>query len=175
MALTGYRNREKIEKIKTDPFYAPFLKELEQLYNELCISPLPALQYSKFMLFFQTGSRKEYERMYFERRGRIDALFMRYLLYGREQDLRDLEDVIWAICDEYTWALPAHLDIDAPEETKRTYIDLFAGETAQILSEVYDTLGADLSEPIRRRILDEVDRRVLSSLKHAVLLGKSAE
>lgn len=174
MLFAKYRDPKVIEKIKTDPFYAPFLEEVEFLYNDLCTTPLPALQYSKFMLFFRTGSRKEYERMFFQRRGRIDALFMRYLLYGREQDLRDLEDVIWAICDEYTWALPAHLTLEMTEDEKRTYIDLFAGETAQILAEVYTVLGEELSEQIRRRVEYEMERRIFSSFEDTQFFWEKA-
>ena len=43
-----------------------------------------------------------------------------------------LEDTIWAICDEYTWSLPAHISWAKDE---RTDVDLFASETGYALSE----------------------------------------
>ena len=64
-----------------------------------------------------------------------------HLVYGNEEYKKRLEDIIWIICDEYSWALPAHVPIDEPLALQQTCIDLFAEETQlQRLSELGDSL-----------------------------------
>ena len=41
-----------------------------------------------------------------------------------------LQDIIWSILDEFTWALPAHIPQNSDIEDCITHIDLFAAETA---------------------------------------------
>lgn len=119
-----------------------------------------ALSYSAFRLFHETGSRLEYETEYMLHRKRLCA-FAAAVLSGKDNErfLPALCDCIWAICDEYTWALPAHLpENESPKKTVER-IDLFAAETAMALAEACAALGALLPRAVRERVLFELDRR----------------
>ena len=88
-----------------------------------------ALPYSKFKLFWTTGSRSEYERPYFHRRHCLEISTMLSLIYPENRDYFDYTmDLIYTLCDEYTWCLPAHQGKLEPNNNCR--IDLFASETA---------------------------------------------
>ena len=70
-------------------------------------------------------------------------------------------DLIYAVCDEYTWCLPAH-QTELGVNNNR-HIDLFAAETGMCLSEIYTLLGDRLEPLIADRIRVEVDRRIIQS------------
>ena len=44
-----------------------------------------------------------------------------------------LANIMWSVCDEYTWALPAH--VHGGLEDEEYTVDLFASETACCLAE----------------------------------------
>ena len=68
-----------------------------------------ALPYSKFKLFMEQGSRVEYEDEYIAHRRRMNVFAVMTLAEPENEVwLSELEDALWSICDEYTWALPAH-------------------------------------------------------------------
>ncbi|MDQ0300519.1 hypothetical protein J2S78_002987 [Salibacterium salarium] len=127
--------------------------EAEQLINR----GTPPLTDDLFRLFEETGSRKEYEAVYFHRRHRLNTFAFMTLIHSDkkwyEQALRDeVEDV----CSEYSWCLPAHIKDGDPYT-----IDLFAAETGFALSEIKSILGTSLGEPLCQRIEEEVQKRVL--------------
>src|SRR5690606_11910524 len=123
-------------------------------------SPLAELSFSQFRLFGSTGDRKTYEKAYFSRRHRLNVFALLYTLEEDSEWLKPLEDTIWAILNEYTWVLPAHvglklrsypLDIwDQPEPPEET-VDLFAAETAFALAELMHLLGERLHPWIGHR------------------------
>ncbi|OME00920.1 MULTISPECIES: heparinase II/III family protein [Paenibacillus] len=122
---------------------------------------IPELSYTLFSIYSRTGSRLEYERVYFERRRRLNTyVFLALLEPEHPEVLEKLEDILWAICDEYTWCLPAHLPADHNAADINRYIDLFSSETGFTLSEVLLLLGERLSQLLRSRIHHEVERRL---------------
>ena len=131
--------------------------------------PIPQIPWSKFRLFKDTGNRSICERPYFVRRSLL-ADFEFCMLDGRDADgsiCLALEDLIWAICDECTWALPAHvpnlvgnMGSDRPMEID---IDLFASETGFYLAEVLHLLGDKLDPRVVTRCRNEIKRRILDS------------
>lgn len=123
---------------------------------------IPELTYTLFSIFAHTGSRLEYERVYFERRRRLNTyVFLALLEPDHPGVLEKLEDILWAVCEEYTWCLPAHLPVDHNAADIDRYIDLFSSETGFTLSEVSLLLGERLPPLLRSRIRHEVERRVL--------------
>jgi len=126
--------------------------------------PLPPLTYSAYQEFFETGRRMGYEKIYFRRRARLNALAAAALL-DPDRDVTRLADLLWAACDEYTWALPAHIHYGdrhgwGPEQT----LDLFAAETGHALAEIVAGLGDRLDSRVTQRVRAEIDRRVLTPL-----------
>ena len=88
------RNRARLEYIR---------KEAEQLLDE----PICSLNFSKFKLFHETGDRFEYESQSMEHRRRLQLMAVMALADESEEWISALEDILWAVCDEATWAFPA--------------------------------------------------------------------
>jgi hypothetical protein len=127
-------------------------------------APMPELPFSLFHLFDTTGTRIEYERPYFARRRRLLALTIATLVDDTDEHLPALQDTLWAICDEYTWSLPAHLHRGGrPHEQT---VDLFAAETGHSVAEVLTLLAGRLHPWVERRARAEVERRIFQPLFH---------
>ncbi len=145
--------------VKEKDCYKKFRDELLYNWKERCEKPIYALKYSDFILFKDTGNRSVYEATYFTRRQAINTAALLALIYPEEEKyISYLNDIAYAICDEYTWCLPAHqgnLDVNCNDR-----IDLFASETGFMLSEVYTLLGERLAPLVRDRIRAEIERRI---------------
>lgn len=151
---------EKREYIKNAPYYSEMIERVRAAADKYIETPLECLPWSDFSRFFETGSRKEYERVYFDRRGRLSSLAVMYIITRDKKYRYALEDTVWAVCDEYSWALPAHLSISQTCSEQSSSIDLFAAETGAALSEIY-SICTELSERVRERIASEVRRRII--------------
>ena len=157
---------EKRLAIPQNPLLKPYLQEIAEFAEKCRGTVIPALPYSRFKLFHETGDRWQYEdgaAGYFPRRGRIGAFGVLAWLYGHEEDIHELEDIIWAICDEYTWSLPAHVEREAftsQLENDAYMVDLFAAETAQTLAEICFLMGERLAPIVRLRVERLLNERV---------------
>ncbi len=134
--------------------------------------PTAAIPFSVFKRFETDGDRSEYEfgdKGYFIRRRKLEAYGLLAWLYERPADISALEDIIWAILDEYTWALPAHLHGNGLKVLQNDgyMVDLFAAETGEALSEILVLVGDKLHpivverthRLIRERILDRMNSK----------------
>lgn len=162
MLIAKAKNTAFWETVRTSDAYKPFRDELVKMWEAECGVPVPACRFSEFIIYNQTGSRKEYERSYFLRRRQMNVSALLSMIYpDDEQYLMYLVDVMWAILDEYVWVLPAHM----PSFTENVveHIDLFSSETGFTLSEIDYILGDRLPALIRSRIKTEVDRRIIQA------------
>lgn len=135
-----------------------------------------ALLASDYMRFREDGDRITYENIYFERRRDLMTLFMAELVEGNGRFMKQIIDLVWMICDEATWVLPAHnlvkpddtgalpYCIDAGYEDAVDYLDLFSASTGADLALVVYYLGDKFdaySKAISARIRQELSRRIL--------------
>ncbi|MCD8180675.1 MAG: heparinase II/III family protein [Firmicutes bacterium] len=134
-----------------------YLSQLDGEYEMYKDSPIEELSFSSFKEYFVSGNRLAYENEYFHRRAILRDFALKAWLGGDGALIR-LENVMRAVCNERTWALPAHLGGDMFADT----IDLFAAETAQTLAEILSLLHGKISEEIEERCIGEVKRRVLN-------------
>ena len=148
------------KEVREKDCFQKYRDELHELWKKHCEDkPMLTLTYRDFKLFWVTGNRTVYQDAYFSRRLAMDCSALLSLIYPEEPKYLDrLMDEIYAICDEYTWALPAHQRI--LEVNNNKMIDLFAAETAFALSEIYTLLEDRLEPLIKNRIKAEIDRRV---------------
>ena len=109
-------------------------------------TPVEPFSEELFRQFYRTGSRVEYEAVYFQTRRR--------LCEEDERWLAELEKALRALLAEPTWALPAHVPEDADETARRETLDLFACETAQAVAEILSLLESRL-DPALVQALDE--------------------
>ena len=142
--------------------YKTYLDFQFKNWNELCTDePEAALKYTDFKLYAINGDRATFQRPYYRRRVKLETAVILSLVYPEEQKYLDYAmEMIFAVCNEYCWAIPAHIP-SLIEKNNRTHIDLFASETAFMLSEVYHLLGERLEPLIRERIKAEIDKRVI--------------
>ena len=152
---------EKRQEILSGKVYADYLAEIRAKAAEYRGRPIEALKFSEFRLFSQTGDRETYQKAYFSRRGRLACLALAVWLWQNKEDTSALEDAIWAICDEYTWAPPAHIWGDFDEERRPT-IDLFSSETASALAEICALNEILLSPEVVKRARDNIRKRVIN-------------
>lgn len=135
-------------------------KYIEQIDDEYCKYkdlPINELSFSSFMRFMRDGDRLEYEGQYFLRRRMLRCFALKAWL-GDDEAKAKLEEVMWRVCNEFTWVLPAHLGGNIFNKT----IDLFSAETAHTLAEIISLLSDSLSKEIIVRSRDEIFRRVLT-------------
>ncbi len=161
------RDPKRWETLRTHPYHQKQWREVCAEAQKTLTQPLTALPYSAFKLFRETGSRREYEQAYFARRSRLNALALLALAGGGPAYLSALEDTLWAICDEATWCLPAHLpelrdaSPSAAAGLLATTVDLFAAETGMALAEILSLLDGKLAAAVRNRIRLLVGQRIL--------------
>lgn len=149
-------------EVRESEVYRPLREGLLEKWEKEGRNPIPALNYSAYRRFHYDGDRDEYEKPYFARRRALDVCALLVLIYPeKEEYLVQLMDLIYAVCDEYTWCLPAH-QTELGKNNNR-HIDLFAAETGMCLSEIYTLLSDRLEPLIADRIRVEVDRRIVQS------------
>ncbi|GIP60269.1 heparinase II/III domain-containing protein [Paenibacillus woosongensis] len=158
MLFSEGKTKDKWHEIKSNPYFQPWITQIKKESIKMLDEVVPNLSYSLFSLYNKTGSRKEYESIYFARRKRLNVFAFITLLEGDQRYIEALEDMIWSICDEYTWCLPAHVK---SETDIRKQIDLFAAETAFTLAEIIYLLEDQLSVEIKKRVKKEIFERVL--------------
>ncbi|MFF8618938.1 heparinase II/III family protein [Streptomyces sp. NPDC015350] len=162
--IAGYRSPELWERVRAAPLGGPALRTIAaraEKWASRSIEPLPLSLYRRYA---EDGSRAPFQDVYFRaRRNRLTDLALTALCRP-DMDLAPLEDLVWAVCDEYAWALPAHIDglLDPdPPHPHAEQIDLFAAETAFTLAELRHLFAGRLSPLVAERIRQEVSRRVL--------------
>lgn len=163
-----WENRKEWEELD-----APLRKIILDAAKEYRKLEYPALKATDFMEYYRSGSRVAYETPYFIRRHALSTLVLAYCLEPDEIRLDQIINGIWCICEESTWAVPAHNFIYEPEliNGERTLpdgdlpiLDIFTGETGMLLSMTYYLLKEELDrvEPlVCKRIQSEVRKRVV--------------
>ena len=127
---------------------------------------IPLLKAVDFMKYVREGNRIDYETPYFRRRHILNALVLGECVEYKGRFLDGIVEILWQILSEPVWCLPAHQRLEKFELPGPEYwvVDLFAAETAKILTDVLQLLGAELEKcclPIVERIRYEVSHRVL--------------
>lgn len=174
MLLKAAKNKEIWERIRTSEQYNAFRKQLSVFYREMD-QEIPVLYFQDFQDFFRTGNRLFFEKKYFLRRGQLLAAAGMYLIERKPAYLKRLENVLWAICDEYTWSLPAHIPAEQKNDLARGYVDLFAGETSFALSEISCLLADELDPWLLQRMKSEVEQRVILPYESRQFFWEDAE
>ena len=130
-------------------------------------APWPQLPATLCLEFARNGNRSRFQVPYFERRYILARLALAECVENKGRFLDPLLNAIWAICEESTWSLPAHLSNQKagpglPDPAEHV-VDLFAAETAaQLAWTVYllctelDKLSPLVVPRIRREIRDRV-------------------
>ncbi len=112
----------------------------------------PVLAATDFMDFSRTGNRERYQERLFDRRLALNHLVLAECAEHSGRFMDDIVNGLFCICEEAAWQLPAHNSYirDTPQlilpDVSRPVIDLFAAETAAILSVSAYLLQDDLNQ-----------------------------
>lgn len=136
--------------------------------------PYPPRKATDFMAFVRTGSRKADENPYFFRRRKLTMAALNCCVTGSLEDLDDVVDGLWCICEETSWVISAHNRNDIPggrrpeeyplPDPDDPYVDLFSAQTAMILSLICSVMPRqldDVTPMLRQRVQREIRQRVL--------------
>lgn len=164
--------------IERHPGRLRYLRERAEGYRN---RPIPALRFGDYREFDTNGSRDAFQEEYFDRRKRLNVMCMAYHFWGEGWCLQEAEDVIWAICGEFSWCLPAHFggrSLECIREPQKARVrdgkvwsyevsqghclDLFACETARELAEALRILGDAAAPLVRQWAVEEITERVFS-------------
>lgn len=139
------------ESLSATPAGATLLAWAREAAEE---TEIPEITYSLYRLFKETGDRDAFQSRYFRKRSLLAQEALAVLIGGDASRLNRLNDLIWSVCEETWWVLPAHEKTD-------WFIDLSAAQTGAWLSQIVACLGDRLPEEIRTRVHREVTRRIL--------------
>ena len=150
--------------IQKNTITEPLILEIEKYVKSILEGNIPRIPYSTYRDFYKSGSRKEFEKVYFERRKQLTALGL-YLQWSSSKKAIDyFQELLWEICNEFSWCLAAHLSYgeDKFEDEPSKIIDLFSAETAQTLCEILiihedkidKLLGSHIKKQIEERVID---------------------
>jgi hypothetical protein len=128
----------------------------------------PTLTATLFLNFYETGSNTAYHTAYFGRLKALEILLYAEVLEGEGRFVRDIANGVWALCEQTTWAHPAHLNVEVPGAGLPSHdhpiLALVTAEVAALLASVDYFLGDELDElnPVfRERMRHEVNRQVM--------------
>lgn len=137
--------------------------------EEASKTPWPGLPATLYLGYAREGNRARFEAVYFERRALLQQLVLAECVEARGRFLDAAADALWALCEESTWCLPAHVGVQKARvglpDVMEPVVDLFAGESGVTVAWTLHLLGARLdrvSPQLRRRAALELDRRVLT-------------
>jgi len=115
---------------------------------------LPETTYTRYRTFEHKGTRQEYSGPYYEKRALLAREVVAAWLGDDASRIDRINDLIWSICEETNWVVPAH-------EKSSGIIDLFCAETAVNLAHALLLLEDRLPEEIHDRVRAEIKTRVM--------------
>lgn len=133
--------------------------------------PIPAILASTFMMYKNEGDRVTFENLYFARRHMLNDLVMAECVEYKGRFVNKIIDLIWAICEETSWVLPAHNSYIRDSEnfilpiSTKPVLDLFACETGAQLATIRYLLSDSLSSVstiITERIDNELRTKIIN-------------
>ena len=148
---------------------------LLELADKAIADGVPALPFSLYREFAVNGNRDNFEKAYFKRRHNIGYLALALCLTGdKEKYMPHLIDNAFAVCDEWTWCLPAHTRWNKKQLMSYRPSDLFANETGMIMAFLYHLLGDELDKEIAG-FSEKIRKLVLERTVYNVMYRKNSE
>ena len=160
------KSSEFWKEVRENPAYAPLIEEIRALYRPDDALDFSTLRFSQRFKYYKDGDRGAMETPYFRRRRNLSALAILALIEPeKEEYIERIQDLIFAICDEYSWCLPAHTPTQGDIHIDPYLVDLFNGESAAMLAALCFALGDRLHPVVKERAESEVRRRVIDPFK----------
>ena len=164
-----------IARIRQSPALPAMLDVLQWSAPDLVT--IPQTTYTLYREFERDGVRGTFERVYFAKRSMLTRAVVEMIL-GDDSKRDIIHDLLWSICEETSWLLPAHEEQGPdywdlkPSPRAQPWgahtlltrepdsIDLFAAETGASLAETIYLLGDHLAPEVVQRVRQEVERHI---------------
>ena len=166
--VDSLRNARKANiKFKISKLPATAKSEIKRNADFALTMVWPVLSFSQFNEFKTSGNRVNYENNYFARRNKLNTLVIGELVSGDGKYLPEIVNGLGLLCEESTWALPAHMSLQKAgiglPDSSEPIIDLFAGNTGMLLGWIKLLLKEELDgySPL-------MVERVNAELKHRI-------
>ncbi|MGC9342400.1 MAG: heparinase II/III domain-containing protein [Bacteroidales bacterium] len=144
------------------------IMEIVQDAEELLDYDYPVLKASLYLDFVRNGNRSRFQEVYSDRRRVVEKLIMAEIIENKGRFVDDIVNGIWAMCEETSWVLPAHI---GEQEAGSGLPDIQEPLTAILASETPSLFAAaeyfladkldNVSPLIRERMHLEVKRQLL--------------
>lgn len=149
------------KKFPDTPYVRENIIAIQAQADKLLDEKLSVLPLSVFLKYEKCGDREEYEQLYMNYRKHL-LVFLSMALWSEDEKwITAVEDTAWAICDMFTWEVPARFDLPLRFSEGRAKIGLFAAETAFSLCETLYLLEDRLSDMAKDRIRHEIRERII--------------
>lgn len=111
---------------------------------------ISAIKRSAYRRFRRSGERTS-DALLINRRTELDRAATAVWLGHPKGDLDYLQDILWVLCDDWTWVGAAHEGLS---------VDLFSAETGLKIAETLYLLGGMFEEEVRERVKTELMERI---------------
>ena len=157
-------DREAWQNLAKIPAFAAAVEKAGAMAQK----PVPPLPPDLYLDYSRTGNRERCQNVQGARSSRVFFFTLAEALQNKGQFIQPLADTIEALCDEPTWVYPAH-DGKLDNFYGRTVeADLRATAVAWELACADYILGSKLPATTRKRLRDNVERRVLQPFRDMV-------
>ena len=164
LLLVDIGDRETLRERMRSGRWKEIMEEKLKRCDRALEEPIPQLPRSLYDDYFRTGRRHPYQSPCFYRRRMAEDLALAYIFTGKTEYLDRCRDYIWAIMEEFTWVIPAHVRLPLSPETI-TRVDLFSSGTAMLLADLWDLLHDDLDGETLEWMRYNILRHVLIPLR----------
>ena len=161
-------DRDAWQAVAGAPEFQGVVADAERLMGQ----PIPELTDELYLDFSRTGNRTRYQRVLSQRHSRLPALVLAECIENRGRFLPAIEETIRAVCSEKTWVYPAHDRSLRNFEGTVIEIDLSVAATSWNLATTDFWLDDKLSDPTRKLIRSELERRTFKPFEGMVTEGK---
>lgn len=141
---------------------APQLENLIQAGETAATNKFEAISATIALDYVRNGDRMRHQSISFGKRAALLQLVIAESIEDKGRFMEAIINGIWSICEESYWGVPAHIGDTGLPDVSNPVVDLFASETAAVLSLTDYFVGAKLDRInplLRQRIYYETDRR----------------
>lgn len=154
------------KEVRENKAYAPLIDGIKALYKPDDALDFSTLRFSQRFKYYKDGDRGTMETPYFHRRRTLSCAAILSLIYPENEEyIVKINDLMFAIADEYSWCLPAHTPTEGDVATDPYVVDLFNAETAALMAMLCGILGDKIAPQVKERAEIEVRRRVIEPFK----------
>lgn len=135
----------------------------------------PILKASRFMEYYRTGNRNNYQELYSHRRLALNVAILAEVFENKGRFIDLIIDMAWLICEQTSWIIPAHNKVAGYQHEARPLPDydrpivaLMSADVAASLALAYYFFKDKFDEvtpQISQRIKSELQRRILKPYK----------